>query len=79
MSVLMYYLKKANDTTFNRKRASLERVVAEAKKKGRITNDQVEKLLRVSDSTAQRYLMQLVRENRLRRVGDHSETEYEAI
>src|SRR5262249_11720339 len=47
------------------KRAKLDKIVQLAAKKGRIRNDDVEKLLRVSDSTAQRYLKQLVQEGRL--------------
>ena len=78
-SLAGYYLKLANDTIFNRKRAKLERVVAETKTLGSITNDRVEKLLHVSDSTAQRYLMQLVKEGRLKRSGATILTTYEAI
>ena len=44
-----------------------------------IKNDDVEKLLRVSDSTAQRYLGQLVREGKLRRVGALKQPTYESI
>lgn len=47
------------------KRRKLDKIVALAKEKGRIKNDDVEKLLRVSDSTAARYLKQLVLEARL--------------
>lgn len=47
------------------KRRKLDKIVALAKEKGRIKNDDVEKLLRVSDSTAARYLNQLVLEARL--------------
>lgn len=48
-----------------RKRAKLDKILAFAAKKRRIKNDDVEKLLKVSDSTAQRYLKQLVQEGRL--------------
>ncbi|OGG58681.1 hypothetical protein A2765_03335 [Candidatus Kaiserbacteria bacterium RIFCSPHIGHO2_01_FULL_56_24] len=48
-----------------RKRAKLDKVLTLAAKKKSIKNDDVEKLLRVSDSTAQRYLKQLVQEGRL--------------
>lgn len=48
-----------------RKRAKLDKILALAAKKKSIRNDDIEKLLRVSDSTAQRYLKQLVQEGRL--------------
>ena len=60
-----------------RKRAKLDKILALAAKKDRIKNDDVEKLLRVSDSTAQRYLGQLVKEGRLRRVGSPKQPTYE--
>mgnify|MGYP003395643963 CR=1 FL=1 len=47
------------------KRAKLEKIVALAQKKRSMVNDDVEKLLRVSDSTATRYLAQLVQEGKL--------------
>ncbi len=59
------------------KRAKLDKVVALAAKKRSIKNDDVEKLLRVSDSTAQRYLNQLMKEGKLRRVGSPKQPTYE--
>ena len=44
-----------------------------------ITNNDIEKLLRVSDATATRYLARLVREGRLRRVGHPRAAEYEPV
>lgn len=61
------------------KRTKLEKIVAFAQKKRAITNDDVEKLLRVSDATATRYLSQLVREGRLKRVGKPEIAEYELV
>lgn len=61
-------LIKAKEKIQFRKRAKLDKVVAKAKEQGSITNDQVEKLLHVSDATASRYLSELVRTGRLRRV-----------
>lgn len=60
-----------------KKRAKLDKVVALASKKRSIKNDDVEKLLRVSDSTAQRYLNQLMKEGKLRRVGSPKQPTYE--
>lgn len=59
-----------------RKRAKLEKIVALARERGSITNDDVEKLVRVSDSTASRYLRELVATGRLRRSGSTSQTTY---
>ena len=38
-------------------------------KKNKITNDEVEKLLYISDATATRYLSVLVKEGKIRKVG----------
>ena len=62
-----------------RKKARLEKILQLAAKKGRIKNDDVEKLLRVSDSTAQRYLNQLVVQAKLRRVGHAKQPHYEPL
>ncbi len=62
-----------------RKRARLDKILQLAAKKRKIKNDDVEKLLRVSDSTAQRYLNQLVVEAKLRRVGHAKQPTYEPL
>ena len=62
-----------------RKRARLDKILQLAAKKGRIKNDDVEKLLKVSDSTAQRYLNQLVLEGKLRRSGPAQNAVYERV
>jgi len=48
-----------------------------AKEKGEITNDDVEKLLHVSDRSASRYLNELVRQGRLKRIGPPSHAKYQ--
>lgn len=48
-----------------KKRKRLDKILQLAATKKSIKNDDVEKLLRVSDSTAQRYLKQLVQEGKL--------------
>ncbi|MBY0539196.1 winged helix-turn-helix transcriptional regulator [Patescibacteria group bacterium] len=53
----------------NRKRVKLDKILTEITKKGSITNNQVEKLLRVSDATATRYLSQLEKEGKIVQVG----------
>jgi len=50
-----------------------------ATEKKSITNDQVEKLLHVSDSTAQRYLTQLSKEGKLKRIGKDGSSRYEPL
>lgn len=47
------------------KRGQLEKVLAEAKRKGSITNDDVQALIQVSDATATRYLDALEKEGLL--------------
>jgi hypothetical protein len=70
-------LLKARNAIQFRKRKKLDRTVELALTKGSITNDDVQKLLRVSDATAGRYLETLVREGRLRRLGSRGGTVYE--
>lgn len=48
------------EVTQARKRERLEKIVVMAAQKRIITNNDVEKLLKVSDATATRYLSQLV-------------------
>ncbi len=60
---------KARATIQNRKRIKLEKILSEVAKKGKITNDEVEKLLHVSDATATRYLSQLEKEGKIKQIG----------
>lgn len=46
------------------------RILARAKKYGRITNDDVEDMFCISDTTARRYLDELEHEGKLLQVGD---------
>ena len=59
------------------KSKKLEKVLALALRKKKITNDDVQKLLNVSDATATRYLKELVRQGRLKQLGIKSTTVYE--
>jgi len=61
-------LAKAKEKIQFRKQAKLEKIMVFAKAQGGVTNDQAQKLLRVSDATASRYLAQLVKSGRLRLV-----------
>ncbi len=73
------FLQKALDTIQFRKRAKLEKITKYAEQKRSITNDQAEKLLRISDATATRYLSQLVKEGRLKRTGPAGNARYEPV
>lgn len=73
------FLTKALEKIQFRKRAKLEKIVKLANEKKSITNDQVEKLLHVSDATASRHLLQLVKEGKLKKVGPDGRARYEPV
>lgn len=62
-------LAKAKNAIQFRKRKKLDKVMALFLKHSKITNDEVEKFLHVSDATATRYLSQLEKENKIKQVG----------
>jgi len=62
-------LVKARATIQDRKRKKLEKILEALNTKGKITNDEVEKLLHVSDATATRYLSALEKEGKIQQVG----------
>lgn len=62
-------LNKARAKIQFRKTAKLEKILTELNKKNKITNDEVEKLLHVSDATATRYLSALEKEGKIQQVG----------
>ena len=62
-------LLKAKEVIQFRKRKKLEKILGLAQTKQKITNNDVEKFLRVSDATATRYLSQLVKEGKLTQAG----------
>ncbi|OGG94199.1 hypothetical protein A2609_02725 [Candidatus Kaiserbacteria bacterium RIFOXYD1_FULL_47_14] len=59
-------LVKARVTIQDRKRKKRDKIMEALTKKNKITNDEVEKLLHVSDSTAERYLSVLVKEGKIK-------------
>jgi len=61
------------------KQKKLDKLVRFAQEKGIVTNDDVQKLLRVSDATATRYLMKLVEQGRLTRVGNLRDAKYQFL
>ena len=62
-------LVKARATIQDRKRKKLDKIMEALNAKGKITNDEVEKLLHVSDATATRYLSALEKEGKIQQVG----------
>ncbi len=62
-----------------RKKKRLDRLMTLFEKKSQITNDMVEKLLHVSDTSATNYLNELIKAGRIRRTGDKGGARYEKI
>jgi|SRR3989344_5017308 len=60
---------KARARIQSRKQEKLEKILAEVQKKKKITNDQVQFLVRVSHATATRYLSELEKQGKVRQVG----------
>ena len=58
-------LAKASAKIQSKKKAKLEKIMTALNTKTKITNDEVEKLLHVSDATAERYLTTLVKEGKI--------------
>lgn len=71
------FLSKALAAIQFRKKAKLEKIMKLVNQKKSITNDQVQKLLYVSDTTASRYLLQLVKDGKLKKVGPDGRARYE--
>ncbi len=68
----------------NRKRrekaaASLEMIMSYTREHGKITNDEVERLVKVKDRQALNYLSELVKQGRLVRFGTKKNTFYKAV
>ena len=68
-SFALSLLAQAREKLQFRKRKKLDRILVEVTKKGKITNDEVEKLLHISDKTAERYLSQLLKEQKIKTNG----------
>lgn len=62
-------LAKAKNVIQFRKRKKLDKIMTLFLKQSKITNDEVEKILHVSDATATRYLSQLEKEGKIKQVG----------
>lgn len=62
-------LKLANETRQEKKRKKIDAILNLFVERQTVTNDEVEKLLHVSDATATRYLEQLEKEGKIKQVG----------
>jgi hypothetical protein len=62
-------LIKARNMIQFRKRKKLDKIMTLFLKKSKITNDEVEKFMHVSDATAERYLNILEKENKIKQTG----------
>ena len=62
-------LNKARVAIQDRKRKKRDKIMLALTTKNKITNDEVEKLLHVSDATATRYLSALEKEGKIKQVG----------
>ena len=62
-------LNKARVAIQDRKRKKRDKIMLALATKNKITNDEVEKLLHVSDATATRYLSALEKENKIKQIG----------
>lgn len=63
------FLTRARIVTQDRKRKKRDKIMQALITKSKITNDEVEKLLHVSDATATRYLSALEKEGKIKQVG----------
>ena len=62
-------MNKARVAIQDRKRKKRDKIMQALNTRNKITNDEVEKLLHVSDATATRYLSALEKEGKIRQVG----------
>ncbi len=72
-------LAKANAKLHSNRQKKLDNLMLMAQKKKIITNDDVQKLLRVSDATATRYLVKLVQQGRITRIGSPRDAKYQFV
>ena len=72
-------LDRANVALNTKRQKKLGRIIEFANKKVKIKNDDVEKLLHVSDATATRYLSKLVKDGKLHRISSSGGAYYEIV
>ena len=79
ISLARELLVKAREMIQFRKRKKLEKIMSLFLKKQSIANDEVEKLLHISDATVTRYLDQLEREGKIQKQGSGKYVSYSRI
>lgn len=72
-------LTKAQAKIQLNKQKKLDKLIEFAQEKKIVANDDVQKLLRVSDATATRYLVKLVQQGRLVRLGSPRDAKYQFL
>ncbi|HEY4500596.1 MAG TPA: hypothetical protein VJH25_02260, partial [Candidatus Paceibacterota bacterium] len=72
-------LVKAQAKIQSNRQKKLDKLAQFAQEKRIVTNDDVQKLLRVSDATATRYLVKLVEQGHLTRVGSPRDAKYQFL
>ena len=72
-------LAKANAKIQSNKQKKLDKILQFAQKKKIIANEDIQKLLHVSSATATRYMVKLVQQGRLARVGNPRDAKYQFL
>ncbi len=72
-------LNKANAKLLSNRQKKLNKIIQFAQEKKIIKNDDIQKLLRVSDTTSTRYLVKLVQQGHLIRVGLLRDAKYQFV
>jgi hypothetical protein len=72
-------LVKAQAKIQSNKQKKLDKIILFAQKKKIIANEDVQKLLHVSSATATRYMVKLVQQGRLARVGNPRDAKYQFL
>jgi hypothetical protein len=78
-SFIRTLLAKAQAKIQFNKQKKLDKIIQFASTKGKITNDEVQKLLRISDKTSERYLKKLVLQGKLQKFGSIRDAHYEIL
>ncbi len=73
------FRQKVREGQIRKLEKRLKRVWELAKAKGQVTNDEIQKALKISDATASRYTKELVRRGLLKKSGKTKSASYEAV
>jgi Fic family protein len=72
-------LAKAQAKIQSNKQKKLDKIAQFAQKKQIIANEDIQKLLHISSATATRYMVKLVEQGRLARVGSPRDAKYQFV